>query len=109
MPLSKARIIVTGKVQGVYYRDTTKRKAQALGLTGAAYNLKDKSVEIVAEGEKEKINELITFCKKGPEAASEVGITSSLARKRRVDDVRVAWLESGGDRSFSAFKNGGSK
>ena len=46
----KARILVTGKVQGVYFRDTTKRKANELSLTVAAYNLKNKKVKIVAEG-----------------------------------------------------------
>ena len=59
-------LIVSGKVQGVFFRDNTRRKAIELGLTGYAKNLPDGNVEVVAEGDENKINELIEFIKKGP-------------------------------------------
>ena len=93
---------------GVYFRDTTKRKANELSLTGAAYNLKNKKVEIVAEGERGNIEKLIKFCRKGPEAEVEVGISSRL-RTSGVDDVHVEWIECSGAREFETFVNGGKK
>lgn len=59
-------LIASGKVQGVFFRDSTRRKAQELGLNGYARNLSDGSVEVVAEGPEEKVNELINFIKNNP-------------------------------------------
>jgi len=64
--MKSVRLIVSGKVQGVFFRDNTRKKATELGLTGYAKNLPDGSVEVAAEGKEEKINELIEFIKKGP-------------------------------------------
>jgi len=52
------RCIVSGKVQGVWYRDTTRRKAQSLSLTGHAINLPDGTVEIVACGQETQVKAL---------------------------------------------------
>ena len=52
------RCIVSGKVQGVWYRDTTRRKAQSLSLTGHAINLPDGTVEVVACGESSQVKVL---------------------------------------------------
>ena len=59
-------LIVSGRVQGVLFRDNTRKKATELGLTGYAKNLDDGTVEVVAQGDEEKINELVDFIKKGP-------------------------------------------
>jgi len=67
--MKRARIIVHGIVQGVFFRANTVKAARDLGLKGYAKNMPDGTVEIVAEGPKDKIDELIEFCKKGPEAA----------------------------------------
>lgn len=64
-------LIVSGIVQGVFFRDNTRRKAIELGLRGYAKNLPDGNVEIAAEGSEDKLNELIEFVKKSP-GASEV-------------------------------------
>ena len=69
-----AHLIVSGRVQGVFFRDNTRRKARELGLTGYAKNLPDGTVEVVAEGNEDKINELIEFIKKGPGVAMVEGI-----------------------------------
>ena len=67
-------LVVSGRVQGVFFRDNARRKATELGLKGYAKNLPDGTVEIVAEGDEEKINELIDFIKKGPGIAKVEGI-----------------------------------
>ena len=67
-------IIVSGKVQGVFYRQTTKEKALELGLTGKVRNLKDGRVNIIVTGEKENLDKLIEWCKKGPPRAEVTGV-----------------------------------
>ena len=59
-------LIVSGRVQGVFFRDNTRRKAIELGLNGYAKNLPDGNVEVVAQGDEGKISELIEFINKGP-------------------------------------------
>ena len=59
-------IIVSGRVQGVFFRDNTRRKARELVLSGYAKNLPDGKVEVVVEGDESKINELIEFIRKCP-------------------------------------------
>ncbi|MEO0091767.1 MAG: acylphosphatase [candidate division WOR-3 bacterium] len=65
----RVHIIVSGRVQGVFFRDFTRRKAQSLGLTGWVRNTDDGNVEIVAEGEKDKLDKLIEAVKIGPASA----------------------------------------
>jgi len=67
--MQRVRILVKGTVQGVFFRSNAKREAESLGLTGYAKNMPDGTVEVIAEGPKEKLDELVEFCKKGPEAA----------------------------------------
>ena len=96
----------------MYYRDTTKRKAEKLGLTGRAYNLPDGRVEILAEGPATKIEELLSWCWKGPEGAAEVGITDRLTLRRKVSDVEATWEArdvEGEAPQYDDFKNGGKK
>eukprot|EP00392_Amoebophrya_sp_AT5.2_P009043 g9071.t1 len=106
--MHRAHIFVTGKVQGVYYRDSTKRKADMLGLVGAAWNLADGRVEIIAEGPKDKLDELENWCHKGPEGAAEVGLENDLSTKRRVDKVEIVFEDAKGDLG-KKFKNAGKK
>jgi|TARA_Y100000310_G_scaffold139800_1_gene139146 acylphosphatase len=67
--MRRVRIIVHGSVQGVFFRANTRDIALSLELKGYVKNMRDDTVEIVAEGNEDKIKELIEFCKKGPEAA----------------------------------------
>jgi acylphosphatase len=62
-------IIVTGKVQGVYYRQSTREKARELDITGHVSNQRDASVLIVATGTHEALERLIAWCKQGPPRA----------------------------------------
>lgn len=63
------RIFVTGRVQGVSYRDWVVRTAQRTGLTGWVRNLRDGRVEILASGDEEALAALIEGCRDGPALA----------------------------------------
>ena len=62
-------ITVSGKVQGVFYRQSTKEKALSLGITGTVENLKNGDVYIIATGTAEQLAALTTWCHKGPSRA----------------------------------------
>ena len=63
-------IKIFGKVQGVFFRQTTKEKARALGIKGFVRNEPNGSVYIEAEGEEEILNKFIEWCKVGPSQAN---------------------------------------
>ncbi len=65
----RVRLIIEGRVQGVFFRDSTRMKAEALGVTGWVRNRRDGSVEAVAEGPDERVREFVAWCRKGPPAA----------------------------------------
>ena len=71
------QLIVSGKVQGVFFRKNTKKEADKLGLKGWVKNEIDSSVKIEVEGEQEVLEKFIGWCKKGPDMASvkDVGIS----------------------------------
>lgn len=62
-------ITVSGKVQGVFYRQSAKEKAMALGITGSVKNEKSGNVFIVATGTKEQLDALVAWCRQGPPKA----------------------------------------
>ena len=68
-------IIVKGKVQGVFYRASTRQKAEALHITGFAQNQGDGSVLIEAEGEEAALKELVTWCWKGSTNAEVTSVS----------------------------------
>jgi acylphosphatase len=63
------RLIIEGRVQGVWFRDSTRREAVSLGVLGWVKNRSDGTVEVLAEGPEDKVRELITWCHHGPPAA----------------------------------------
>ena len=66
MPTVRRRFVVSGRVQGVFYREGAKSEAQRLGLKGWAKNLDDGSVEVVAEGDATAIELLARWLRQGP-------------------------------------------
>jgi acylphosphatase len=64
------RLIVSGRVQGVFYRQWTANEARALGLSGWVRNLRNGDVELLASGPDEALSELIRRCHEGPPAAA---------------------------------------
>ena len=85
----KAHVIVSGRVQGVYFRGETRNKAVKYGVTGWVRNLPDRRVEAIFEGEKEDVDKAIEFVKKGPSYA-------------KVTDLDLQWQEYTGE--FKDFR-----
>jgi acylphosphatase len=70
----RRRLVVRGRVQGVFYRDSVRRIAEARGVAGTAINREDGSVEVVLEGPEDAVEELIAYCADGPERAEVSGV-----------------------------------
>jgi acylphosphatase len=66
----RAHIRVSGQVQGVFFRDSTRRKAEELGLSGWVKNLPDGKVEAVFEGPSDSVRKMVRWCEEGPQQAS---------------------------------------
>ena len=85
----RAQLIISGRVQGVYFRYSTQEEAARLGgLTGMVRNLKTGDVEVVVEGEENQVGKLIAWCHHGPPGA-------------KVEDVAQQTSEPTGE--FSRF------
>ena len=65
----RRRVVVHGLVQGVFFRDTVRRRAEANGVAGWVRNNGDGTVEAVFEGEPALVQSLVTLCHKGPRGA----------------------------------------
>jgi acylphosphatase len=65
----RCRVIVSGRVQGVFFRDTCRRVADRLGLCGWVRNRRDGTVEAVIEGDRNDVGELVAWCREGPARA----------------------------------------
>ena len=70
----RKRVIVSGTVQGVFFRDTCRRLAVGKGLAGSAKNLRNGSVEVILEGDPGAVAEMIEWCRHGPQWAEVSGI-----------------------------------
>jgi acylphosphatase len=65
----RRRVVVHGRVQGVFYRDTTRRMARSRGVSGWVRNNPDGTVEAVFEGEPEAVESMVRFAEEGPRGA----------------------------------------
>ena len=72
--------MVTGKVQGVFYRASARKAAGQLGLTGWVRNLPDKSVEIMAQGTAAQLEQFTAWCKEGPPGAKVLEVHAALVK-----------------------------
>lgn len=90
--MKRVKAVVSGRVQGVWFRASTREKADELGVRGYVKNLPDGRVEIVAVGEEEKVDALLEWASQGPPGA-------------RVKDIALKPLETAEqfDRFFVAF------
>jgi acylphosphatase len=84
MQRARVHCTVSGRVQGVAFRASTQHQARLLGLTGWVRNRADDTVEILAEGERTALQQLVDWCHEGPPAA-------------RVTRVEVHWSVYAGD------------
>lgn len=71
--MTRKRVVVTGRVQGVFFRDTTQRRAEAAGVSGWVSNRPDGAVEAVFEGDEAAVDQLVDFCRRGPGRAEVAG------------------------------------
>jgi acylphosphatase len=85
----RVRLVISGVVQGVFFRESARRRAEALGLTGWVRNQPDGSVEVVTEGDARDVDELVHWCHRGPMGA-EVDEVSVVVEPYRGDVNRFA-------------------
>ena len=85
--LERVRLVVRGRVQGVFFRDTCREAARAEGLAGFVRNRGDGAVEVELEGPPAAIDRVVAWCRHGPPRA-------------RVEDVEVTPIPTVGERSF---------
>ena len=78
----RVRLIIEGRVQGVWFRDSTRKEARDLGVRGWVKNRFDGNVEVLAEGREEDVNRLIEWCHHGP----------PYAKVSRVRETREEWV-----------------
>lgn len=80
----RARVLISGRVQGVFFRAATRDEARSRGVTGWVRNLPNSGVEALFEGPEEAVKSVISWCHEGPPFAL-------------VREVRVEWQEPGGE------------
>ena len=66
----RRHVTISGEVQGVFFRETARRKATEAGVAGWITNRSDGKVEAVFEGPAEAVEELVEYCREGPTAAT---------------------------------------
>jgi acylphosphatase len=86
----RKRVVVRGRVQGVFFRDTVRRQASSRGVAGWVCNRSDGAVEAVFEGEPEDVESLVRFMREGPRGAdvSDVEVTGEEPEGLSGFDVR---------------------
>lgn len=89
MSEARARAVIRGRVQGVFFRAETRDRARSLGLSGWVRNVPDGTVEAVFEGDRERIESILGWCRQGPALA-------------QVDEVQIEWLEPANEEGFAA-------
>ena len=80
---------MSGKVQGVWYRQGTKDKAQELGITGTVQNLPDGSVRIMATGTPNQLESLVSWCRTGPPRAKVLSVETTDAEPQVFESFTI--------------------
>jgi acylphosphatase len=75
--LTRKRVVIRGRVQGVFFRDSAQRRAEAAGVAGWVTNRADGAVEAVFEGEPPDVEAMVDFCRRGPSRAEVVDVEVS--------------------------------
>ena len=84
-------LVIVGRVQGVGYRYSAKMKAESLGIRGSVQNLRDGSVFVTAQGEKEAIDNFVKWCYKGPPGAIVKNIEKVQGKSEEFSEFRVLY------------------
>ena len=85
--LARAHVFVSGRVQGVFFRQETANHARSTDIAGWVRNLPDGRVEAVFEGDKHAVDSMVAWCRKGPRHAA-------------VQDLDVDWEPASGKTGF---------
>lgn len=87
--VARVRLMIEGRVQGVFFRASAQAEAHRLGIAGWVRNRPDGAVELIAEGKRKAVDDFVAWCRHGPRGAE-------------VTNVQVEWQEYTGE--FSAFR-----
>ena len=74
MPATRKRVVVSGRVQGVFFRDSVRRRAEGAGVAGWVRNTPEGTVEAVFEGDPAAVDDLVEFCRRGPSRAKVASV-----------------------------------
>jgi len=88
LQLKRAHVLVRGAVQGVFFRAEARNRARSLGIGGWVRNNPDGAVEAVFEGDDERVDSMVEWCRRGPSGA-------------KVEDVEASWGAPEGEEAFS--------
>ena len=91
MSHTRAHVFVSGRVQGVYFRATTRDEAREAGVDGWVRNLPDGRVEAVFEGAEDAVASMVEFCHEGSSAANVEGVEVEYGEPEGVDGFEVRW------------------
>jgi acylphosphatase len=86
--VQRAHVVVRGAVQGVFFRAETRNRARSLGVDGWVRNNPDGAVEAVFEGEDDRVDSMVDWCRRGPAGA-------------RVEEVDASWADPEGEAGFA--------
>ncbi len=78
----RARVTISGRVQGVFFRDSAREKAEDLGLDGWVKNAPDGRVEALFEGSSRNVRKMVDWCERGPAQASVESVDADFERAR---------------------------
>ena len=87
--MTRAELVISGLVQGVFFRASARAEALRLAVVGEVRNLPGGEVAAIVEGPRAQVEEFIVWCRRGPEAA-------------RVDEVQIRWTQARGE--FQNFR-----
>ncbi len=87
--MDRVHLLITGRVQGVWYRASAQRKARELGLTGWVRNLPDGRVELEAAGDRARLTALVDWCREGPPEAIVAGVEATWSQGPPFPDFEI--------------------
>ena len=85
----RTHVVVSGRVQGVFFRETLRRRAESARVAGWVRNTWDGTVEAVFEGEPEEVDRLVGFCREGPPGARVENVDVSTETPEGLSGFRV--------------------
>jgi acylphosphatase len=88
--VTRRRVVVSGRVQGVFFRDTVRRRAEGAGIAGWVSNRPDGTLEAVFEGEPSAVEELVGFCRRGPSRAEVESVEVTEEEPEGLDGFEVS-------------------